>query len=42
MKSFFAACAAIALIAVGAHYALDQAPFSSADVTSDRATVRLD
>jgi hypothetical protein len=42
MKSFLAACVAIAIIGYGAHYALERADFSSADVTSDRATVRLD
>jgi hypothetical protein len=42
MKSFLAACVAIALIAWGAHYGLERVQFSSADRTSDPATVRLD
>lgn len=42
MKSFLAACAAVVLIAFGAHYSLEQADFSSADRTTDRASVRLD
>lgn len=42
MKSFLAACVAIAVIAIGAHFALDRAGFSSAEMTTDHATVRLD
>ena len=42
MKSFVAACFAIALIAVGANYALQRAGFSSAERLAERATVRLD
>lgn len=42
MKSFIAACAAIVLIGFGAHYALQNAGFSSAEVQSLPATVSLD
>lgn len=42
MKSFIAACLAIALIAVGANYALNNAGFSSAERLSRSATVDLD
>ncbi len=42
MKSFLAACVAIALLAYLAHYGFERAGFSSAQVQSDRQTVRLD
>ena len=42
MKSFLAACVAVALLAWGAQYGLERAGFSSAQVQSDRQSVRLD
>ena len=42
MKSFLAACVAIAVLAYVAQYGLERAGFSSAEVQSDRQTVRLD
>ena len=42
MKSFIAACAAVALIAFGAHYALDRAGFTSAEQAAHDVAVRLD
>ncbi len=42
MKSFVLACAAIALITVGAHYTLDRSGFSAAERTAQPASVRLD
>jgi hypothetical protein len=42
MKSFIAACAAVVLIAVGAHYVLNGAGYSTAEKLSHDATVDLD
>ena len=42
MKSFIAACAAVALIAVGASYALNNAGYSSAEKLSRNVSVELD
>ena len=42
MKSFIAACAAIALIAFGANYALNNAGYTSAEKQSRNVSVDLD
>ena len=42
MKSFIAACAAVALIAVGAGYTLNSAGYSSAEKLSRDASVDLE
>ncbi len=42
MKAFIFACLAIAVVAVGANLALERAGWSSAERTTQAASVRLD
>ena len=42
MKAFIAACAAIVVIGVGAHYVLNSAGYTTAEKLSRDATVDLD